>query len=451
MSGAELYQAAVRFAGVVGESLIYGSVLCAVTALIAATALRRARPALLAGIWTVVLLKFAVPVAPALPISFHGLIDRLFSLFRADEPIVRVVAPGPGASAPSPAAVAPLWASLLIAAALLWIGGVVWLVARRVCAHRAARQGLTTMAEAPAEVRAAVAFAAAHVGVRAPAVRISDVAAPYVVGVLQPVAVVPAWLGTRGGAELHAALLHEMAHLSRRDVAVRLVQAVVGTLLFFWPLVSWINRRIDRAREMACDQWAIARGPLAPTAYARMLLGVARRSHATVMPAGVAGMLGRKKALAHRVDALLAPGPGEPRLGKPGLAALAVWAVVSLAGAARASADVAAPDRCEFDPAVAEEFMASYPAADADRDGVLSRTEACAYQLRLRRLAADEGGSAGGWMSPETDDTVRDLASPVADGEVIDFSDEICCNCSVNDAPVAAAPALTDPAECTKD
>ena len=49
--------------------LVHGTALAVLTGLAVVTVLRRARPAVVAALWTVVLLKFVVPVGPAMPLS----------------------------------------------------------------------------------------------------------------------------------------------------------------------------------------------------------------------------------------------------------------------------------------------------------------------------------------------------------------------------------------------
>ena len=58
--------------------------------------------------------------------------------------------------------------------------------------------------------------------------------------------------------ELKYILLHELAHLRRRDDWTNLAQKVLKALLFFLPSVWWIERRLSLDREMACDDAVLA-------------------------------------------------------------------------------------------------------------------------------------------------------------------------------------------------
>ena len=102
--------------------------------------------------------------------------------------------------------------------------------------------------------------------VESPAVR-----SPIVVGWLRPMILLPLGLATRmPPAWLDAVLAHELAHVRRHDLALRLVQRTVEVLLFFHPVVWWLGAQLDQAREEACDDLVVDRlGD--PLAYARAI------------------------------------------------------------------------------------------------------------------------------------------------------------------------------------
>ena len=102
------------------------------------------------------------------------------------------------------------------------------------------------------------------------------VASPAVVGGWRPVVLVPDDWGGWPEPRRRACLLHELAHLSRYDDWARLVQEVVRAPFFFHPMVGWLLARLDRERELLCDEAAVALGS-DPMAYARLLLDLARR------------------------------------------------------------------------------------------------------------------------------------------------------------------------------
>ena len=72
--------------------------------------------------------------------------------------------------------------------------------------------------------------------------------------------VLPSGLSTTlGQAELRDVLVHECAHIVRRDQIVIVLQAVA--YVAYWPIwpVHWLNRLLANAREEVCDNYVLAR------------------------------------------------------------------------------------------------------------------------------------------------------------------------------------------------
>jgi len=102
---------------------------------------------------------------------------------------------------------------------------------------------------------------------------------PFVFGIFRPTIFLPAGLG---GESLRHVLRHELAHVSRRDVLWNIVVAFTRVLHWYHPL-SWLaGREFFNARELACDEMAVA-GLSHPdrSAYGQTILdlAVAHRSY----------------------------------------------------------------------------------------------------------------------------------------------------------------------------
>jgi beta-lactamase regulating signal transducer with metallopeptidase domain len=69
-------------------------------------------------------------------------------------------------------------------------------------------------------------------------------------------------------------LLHELAHIKRRDHLVRLLEVAVTVLYWWLPGVGAIGRRLRACEEACCDAAVVARLPDARRDYARLLLDV---------------------------------------------------------------------------------------------------------------------------------------------------------------------------------
>jgi beta-lactamase regulating signal transducer with metallopeptidase domain len=371
----------------IAVALVHGTVLAAVAWLLSATVLRRARPAVLAAVWTVVLVKFALPVGPAMPWSVSDLIA--LAIGGGDDALAPWVVPGHAAAAPVAAPTGPDLLGLAALAALaLWLAAVAIIASRRIDAQRAALDRARALPAAPPAIAELAAAVAARLGVaRVPALHVDPTgSSPWVAGVRRPIVVIPTALVASPG-ELASALAHELGHLRRRDAWLRLAQVAIGALFFFWPVVRRVNHRIDVAREMACDAYALAHGPLPARDYARLLVRLVRSG----APDGAFALATTPRLLRGRVDALLIARPGAaPGIGKLGALGLAGWTALALGGSARAGASAPHGEVCLFTPALASSFLAAHPEADADKDGVLTRAEACDFQLELRRRIVDE-------------------------------------------------------------
>lgn len=79
--------------------------------------------------------------------------------------------------------------------------------------------------------------------------------APAVLRVRKPVIVLPSHgCEELDDDELRAVVLHECAHVRRRDNLATIVQALATSVLWFHPLVWLASRDLTAAREQACDE-----------------------------------------------------------------------------------------------------------------------------------------------------------------------------------------------------
>jgi bla regulator protein blaR1 len=107
-----------------------------------------------------------------------------------------------------------------------------------------------------------------------------DLRVPTAIGFTKPLVVIPSWtMRELSILELNPILLHELAHLRRRDDWTNLIQKIVGVLLFFHPAVWWIEKKLALEREMACDDLVLAETQTtSPRAYAECLVSLAEKS-----------------------------------------------------------------------------------------------------------------------------------------------------------------------------
>jgi len=83
--------------------------------------------------------------------------------------------------------------------------------------------------------------------------------APVLIGCLRPVILVPiGMLAAMPAGQIEAILIHELAHIRRRDYLANLLQTVVEGFLFYHPAVWWISSVIRVERENCCDDLVVA-------------------------------------------------------------------------------------------------------------------------------------------------------------------------------------------------
>jgi beta-lactamase regulating signal transducer with metallopeptidase domain len=131
------------------------------------------------------------------------------------------------------------------------------------------------------------------------------IASPMAVGFFRPAVILPESLnGQLSEPELDHVLLHELAHVARRDDWTNLLARMAVAVFALHPVALWILRRIDREREIACDDWVVAAtGAARPYAesLARLfeLCSVRRRELLAT------GMVERASRLRERIEIIL--------------------------------------------------------------------------------------------------------------------------------------------------
>jgi hypothetical protein len=95
-------------------------------------------------------------------------------------------------------------------------------------------------------------------GRRARLVVSDDVRTASVLGLTSPaIAVAPTLLRVLNSDELDCILVHEWAHVQRRDDFARLLQVLLRATTGLHPAIWWIDRQLHIDRETACDDWTI--------------------------------------------------------------------------------------------------------------------------------------------------------------------------------------------------
>lgn len=126
---------------------------------------------------------------------------------------------------------------------------------------------------------------------------------PIVIGHLKPLILIPAGLITALPPEgIEAILVHELAHIRRRDYLINLFISVLEIVFFFNPAVLWIASLIREERENCCDDIAVANTGN-KVDYIKAL--VSCREYQPETPAYAMAFSGRKDHLLGRVKRML--------------------------------------------------------------------------------------------------------------------------------------------------
>ncbi len=179
----------------------------------------------------------------------------------------------------------------------------------------------------------------------------SRVDVPTAIGFSKPAIVIPAWLiEDASPAELEHVLLHEVAHLRRHDDWTNLAQKIVKAILFFHPLVWWIERRLTLDREIACDDAVLAQ-TASPAVYAECLTHIAEKSFIRRQIALAQAAVSRVRQLSFRLEQILRPDrPASTRLWKPAIPIVTVLAVVCTFWASRTPRLISFSDETVAEP-----------------------------------------------------------------------------------------------------
>lgn len=233
--------------------------------------------------------------------------------------------PGSGGAAGPAATTSPVASSAIssprnidpfVVLGCVWAFGALLLMARLAARLAQTRSVVRRAVAAPGWAKARER-AESEIGVRVEVRETTELDAPAVCGVLAPVILVPRAVAGWDEQRRHHVLLHEMAHVRRRDCLVQLVADLAVALHWIDPLAWLCARRLRVERELAADDAVIGHGAR-PSSYAEDLLAVAG---AVPAPAGALGM-GERARLVARVSAVLARGRNRAPLGALGTAAI---------------------------------------------------------------------------------------------------------------------------------
>ncbi len=127
---------------------------------------------------------------------------------------------------------------------------------------------------------------------------------PLVIGHLKPLILFPiGMINQLSPREVEAILAHELAHISRNDYLVNIIQSIIETLFYYHPAVWWLSWQIQTEREHCCDDIAIKLNGNS-LSYAKALLKLQELANAPT-PSFAMPFAGRKNQLLGRIQRVL--------------------------------------------------------------------------------------------------------------------------------------------------
>src|SRR5262249_25999184 len=238
--------------------------------------------------WAVPAWRVAILPAPPAPVAENASLntetsaavaDRLPLALPGHAAIGAIVAPQFEAASAPLAAAAPAWPfNAVQIAMMIWAAGAMLVLARLLLGtlrmRRITRNAerlidyqwsmLTNRMRGQLDIRDHVAIYVS-----------SEVAMPMTWGILIPVIVLPLESSAWSGEWRRVVLLHELAHIKRRDCRTQMLAHLACALHWFNPLVWFAARQLRIERELACDDCVLEVGTWASD-YANYLVKIAQ-------------------------------------------------------------------------------------------------------------------------------------------------------------------------------
>jgi beta-lactamase regulating signal transducer with metallopeptidase domain len=139
------------------------------------------------------------------------------------------------------------------------------------------------------------------------ALRLSaDTGTPLSWGIFHPIVMLPEQCADWAADQIDAAMLHELAHLRRRDGLAQMI-AMIGCALYWLNPLVWAEAKALRAdAEIAADDMVILSG-VKPSAYAELLLHAAGGAMRRGSFAGLELAMAERPGLETRIQSILSP------------------------------------------------------------------------------------------------------------------------------------------------
>lgn len=238
--------------------------------------------------------------------------------------------------------------------------------------------------------------------------RLSDgISSPVIAGLVNPVILIPVGL-TRdlSDQQLREILIHEFAHIARRDALSNFLQKIILALFWFHPLIHRIDREISQAREEVCDNYVLQQE--SPLQYGETLLAINSLSQnftTKVAPAHQLGIFNKDWNLEDRIRELLDNSRSQSVTISSTLRTLVILGLVTiaigLAGCQIQAAESQTPEQR------ISELEEQTRALQAERNNLAQQAEALRQQLNQIAEQEERLGEQEQRMEQQTQEELR--------------------------------------------
>ena len=219
------------------------------------------------------------------------------------------------------------------------------------------------------------------------------VAGPCTWGLVRPMLLLPATGDAWSEAQRRSAILHEVAHIDRRDYLTTLLSRFACAMHWYNPLVWFAAAQARKLQEQACDDAVLRSGGRASD-YAQFLLDMAMRSDRVPGQFRIAMGMAHRSPLHGRMSAIL--DPNRPRVASGRPAILAGVSCLSCLTLMLAAAATVPPSLAQSDVAatnLSTNARVGAPLAVATPPRTSVRATTLSYQEPTRRRRPNNGTS----------------------------------------------------------
>ncbi len=304
------------------------------------------------ALWVLVLVKFVTPPLVewpwALPdpmgLAVANRASAPVSAELASQPVVSIGLEGNAPDATSAAATLGSFTSTGDPASsinpwlwfgIIWAAGGVWMLGLELVRFRRVARQLAHATTADPRMAARVAEIARRLGIAPPATRIlAGMHAPFLWSAGRATLVLPdQWPHDTSQTSIDALIVHELAHLKRRDHFIAWMQLAAGLVWWWNPLFWYVRATVREQAELACDAWVIATLPDGRRAYAESLItlsGPALQGRSSPSMAAVVGANAISRRMLERRLVMIMKGRTRLRLPITGVVTLGLAAAITL-------------------------------------------------------------------------------------------------------------------------